>query len=282
MTSARSAFGARLCAGSAAAACALALGTLAAAPGAGSPPGGGAAALLAAPRSPGLSTAISGTGIRLDSAAESQGSGGSGPGHGHAGSPPGQAGAGAGHAPSAPGQGARGRRDHGEGRGAAPPPGRGIERAITTTPSSAPTPVAAPSPAGVLPGAEPRLAAGSGAPSAGTGSTPARRVAAATSPPRSARARSQGAGANAVAGLVAPFVASLPPLNLLPMVSGLRLGEAPQIAIFLLLGNAILAAAIVLAWRRGDRLTRGSLEGGAGPTAAGGGVENLEEWPSAS
>jgi hypothetical protein len=51
------------------------------------------------------------------------------------------------------------------------------------------------------------------------------------------------------------------------------MGNGPQIIVFLILGNALLIAAIVVAARRGRRLTLRSLEG------AGGGTDQLGADP---
>jgi hypothetical protein len=65
---------------------------------------------------------------------------------------------------------------------------------------------------------------------------------------------------------------AVPPIDLISLVSGIHMGNAPQIIVFLLIGNALLLAAIVIAGRRGRRLTKRSLEwaGGAGHGQAAG------------
>ncbi len=224
------------------------------------------------PRAPGKASAV-------QAAPENHGQSPSGPGRG-SGGPPGLAG-GHGHGPSGAGQGrpGHGRKDHGRGPAAPPPHGSRTESSIQATPPPAPAPAAVPS--GVAAGTQPHLTIGSATARPGSGSTSARRGAGGARPSTAPRARARGSGSSGVATLLPPFVAGLAPLGLLPMVSGLQVGGAPQIAVFLLLANALLAAAIVLTSRRGRRLTRRSLEGGAGVPAARGAEDHLEGWPSA-
>jgi hypothetical protein len=65
----------------------------------------------------------------------------------------------------------------------------------------------------------------------------------------------------------------VPPIDLISLVSGIHMGNAPQIIVFLLVGNVLLIAAIVTAGRRGRRLTRSSLEW------AGGAADQLARGP---
>jgi hypothetical protein len=179
-----------------------------------------------------------------------------------------------GHGRKDRGASGHGRRLQGAPASAAPVPRLQIESTILVAPSAAPTP--ATRPAATAPArtarSSTRLGAtpGAGATSAGSSgrSTPGR---APSSQPAGSASPSRGLN------LLAPVVAGLPPLSLLPMVGGLQVSGTPQIAIFVILANAVLAAAIVLASRRGRRLTRRSLEGGAvrGAQAA------LEDWPPA-
>ena len=65
----------------------------------------------------------------------------------------------------------------------------------------------------------------------------------------------------------------MPPIDLISLVSGIHMGNGLQIILFLVLGNALLIAAIVVAARRGRKLTRRSLEW------AGGGADQLGSDP---
>jgi hypothetical protein len=61
---------------------------------------------------------------------------------------------------------------------------------------------------------------------------------------------------------------AVPPIDLISLVSGIHMGNGLQIIVFLVVGNALLIAAIVVAARRGRKLTRRSLDwagGGADP-----------------
>jgi len=58
---------------------------------------------------------------------------------------------------------------------------------------------------------------------------------------------------------------AVPPIDLISLVSGIHMGSAPQIIIFVLIGNALLLGAIVVAARRGRNLTRSTLEYVANP-----------------
>jgi hypothetical protein len=57
---------------------------------------------------------------------------------------------------------------------------------------------------------------------------------------------------------------AVPPIDLISLVSGIHMGDGPQIIVFLIVGNALLIAAIVVAARRGRLLTRRSLEWAGG------------------
>jgi hypothetical protein len=61
---------------------------------------------------------------------------------------------------------------------------------------------------------------------------------------------------------------AVPPIDLISLVSGIHMGNGPQIIVFLVVGNALLVAAIVVAARRGRKLTRRSLEWAGGATDA--------------
>jgi hypothetical protein len=88
-------------------------------------------------------------------------------------------------------------------------------------------------------------------------------------PPVTATPPSRPSGVSA-SGAVNPDqfdTSAVPPIDLISLVSGIRMGNGPQIIVFLILGNALLIAAIVVAARRGRRLTLRSLEwagGGSG------------------
>jgi hypothetical protein len=57
---------------------------------------------------------------------------------------------------------------------------------------------------------------------------------------------------------------AVPPIDLISLVSGIHMGSGLQIIVFLIVGNALLIAAIVVAGRRGRQLTRRSLEWAGG------------------
>ncbi|HUA95645.1 MAG TPA: Ig-like domain-containing protein, partial [Acidimicrobiales bacterium] len=57
---------------------------------------------------------------------------------------------------------------------------------------------------------------------------------------------------------------AVPPIDLISLVSGIHMGSAPQIIVFLLVLNAVLIGAIAVIFRRGRNLTRRTLEW-AGP-----------------
>ncbi len=101
--------------------------------------------------------------------------------------------------------------------------------------SGSPTAVATPVPSGG------HAKAPSGRPSGGSGSTPPKPGAAPATP--------------------GPLdLGAAPPVGLISLVAGIQLGGAPQIIVFLIIANGLLAVAILLASRRGRRLTRRSLE----------------------
>ncbi len=58
---------------------------------------------------------------------------------------------------------------------------------------------------------------------------------------------------------------AVPPIDLISLVSGIHMGSAPQIIVFLLLLNALLIGAIAVVSRRGRNLTRRTLECGNHP-----------------
>jgi hypothetical protein len=58
----------------------------------------------------------------------------------------------------------------------------------------------------------------------------------------------------------------VPPIDAISLVSGIHMGNAPQIIVFLIIFNALVLGAIAVASRRGRRLTRSTLQY-AGPAA---------------
>ena len=60
---------------------------------------------------------------------------------------------------------------------------------------------------------------------------------------------------------------AVPPIGLISLVSGIHLGSAPQIIVFLVIADLLLLGVILLASRRGRRLTRQSLEAPGTPDA---------------
>ncbi|MGO8687553.1 MAG: Ig-like domain-containing protein [Candidatus Dormibacteria bacterium] len=133
---------------------------------------------------------------------------------------------------------------------------------------------------GATPTATP-TAAPTGTPKPGGSSKPG----GASTPPSPATARSTGAAAPVI---VPPVTASppsrpsgvsgsaptnpdqfdtseVPPIDAISLVSGIHMGNAPQIIVFLIVFNALVLGAIAVASRRGRRLTRRTLEY-AGPS----------------
>jgi hypothetical protein len=135
----------------------------------------------------------------------------------------------------------------------------------TAQPTSTPLPTSTPKP-GATPGAS---ATPTAAPSPkGTTTSPA--PAAVIVPPVTTTPPSRPSGVSG-SGAVNPDqfdTSAVPPIDLIALVSGIHMGNGLQIIVFLVVGNALLIAAIVVAARRGRKLTRRSLDwagGGADP-----------------
>jgi hypothetical protein len=63
----------------------------------------------------------------------------------------------------------------------------------------------------------------------------------------------------------------VPPIDAISLVSGIHMGSAPQIIVFVIMFNALVLGAILVTSRRGRRLTRRTLEyAGPAPDGAGG------------
>ena len=136
--------------------------------------------------------------------------------------------------------------------------GSAVETVTTAVPPT-PTPTATPRPTG------------SPTPSPKTVSTtsPAAPV---IVPPLTASPPSRPSGVSGSAPNPDQFdTSAVPPIDLISLVSGIRMGSAPQIIVFLLIFNALLIGAIAVVARRGRRLTRRTLECAAhsGARAAG-------------
>jgi hypothetical protein len=58
---------------------------------------------------------------------------------------------------------------------------------------------------------------------------------------------------------------AVPPINLISLVSGIHMGNAPQIIAFLIVLNVLVVGGIAMALRRGRDLTRRSLAMAAEP-----------------
>ena len=131
----------------------------------------------------------------------------------------------------------------------------------TSTPKPGATPTATPLPASTpKPGATPTAAP---LPK-GTTTSPA--PAAVIVPPATTTPPSRPSGVSG-SGAVNPDqfdTSAVPPIDLISLVSGIHMGSGLQIIVFLIVGNALLIAAIVVAGRRGRQLTRRSLEWAGG------------------
>ena len=125
----------------------------------------------------------------------------------------------------------------------------------TPQPTSTPLPASTPKP-GATPTATPSPK--------GTTTSPA--PAAVILPPATTTPPSRPSGVSG-SGAVNPDqfdTSAVPPIDLISLVSGIHMGSGLQIIVFLIVGNALLIAAIVVAGRRGRRLTRRSLEWAGG------------------
>jgi hypothetical protein len=125
----------------------------------------------------------------------------------------------------------------------------------TPQPTSTPLPASTPKP-GATPTATPSPK--------GTTTSPA--PAAVILPPATTTPPSRPSGVSG-SGAVNPDqfdTSAVPPIDLISLVSGIHMGRGLQIVVFLIAGNALLMAAIVVAARRGRRLTRRSLEWAGG------------------
>ena len=80
-------------------------------------------------------------------------------------------------------------------------------------------------------------------------------------PPVTASPPTRPSGANGSAPNPDQFdTSAVPPIDLISLVSGIHMGSAPQIIVFLLILNALLIGAIAVISRRGRNLTRRTLE----------------------
>ena len=125
----------------------------------------------------------------------------------------------------------------------------------TPKPTSTPQPTSTPKP-GATPTATPTP----------KGTTPSSARAAVIVPPATTTPPSRPSGASG-SGAVNPDqfdTSAVPPIDLISLVSGIHMGDGLQIIVFLIVGNALLIAAIVIAARRGRMLTRRSLEWAGG------------------
>ncbi|HAW10148.1 MAG TPA: hypothetical protein DCX12_03560 [Chloroflexi bacterium] len=85
-------------------------------------------------------------------------------------------------------------------------------------------------------------------------------------PPVTASPPSRPSGASGSAPNPEQFdTSAVPPIDLISLVSGIHMGSAPQIIVFLLMLNALLIGAIAVISRRGRNLTRRTLECGNQP-----------------
>jgi hypothetical protein len=140
----------------------------------------------------------------------------------------------------------------------------------TAQPTSTPLPTSTPKP-----GATPAASATPTATPSPKGTTTSPAPAAVIVPPATTTPPSRPSGVSG-AGAANPDqfdTSAVPPIDLISLVSGIHMGNGPQIILFLVLGNALLIAAIVVAARRGRKLTRRSLEW------AGGGADQLGSAP---
>ena len=140
----------------------------------------------------------------------------------------------------------------------------------TAQPTSTPLPTSTPKP-GATPAASATPTATPSPKSTATSRAPAAVIVApvTATPPN----RPSGVSASGAVNPTRFDTSAVPPIDLISLVSGIRMGNGPQIIVFLILGNALLIAAIVVAARRGRRLTLRSLEG------AGGGTDQLGADP---
>jgi hypothetical protein len=145
----------------------------------------------------------------------------------------------------------------------------------TPQPTATPKPTATPQPTSTpLPASTPKPGATPTATPSPKGTTTSPAPAAVILPPATTTPPSRPSGVSG-SGAVNPDqfdTSAVPPIDLISLVSGIHMGSGLQIVVFLIVGNALLMAAIVVAARRGRRLTRRSLEwagGGAdGPASA--------------
>lgn len=130
----------------------------------------------------------------------------------------------------------------------------------TGAPPSSPATSGRPSPAPASPSASaparPAAAKSASTPISGGSRTPGPIVNGATPGPSGRSGAPSGSGAPGGR----PQTSEVPPIGLISLVSGIHLGSAPQIIVFLIVVDVVLAAVILLASRRGRRLTRRSLE----------------------
>jgi hypothetical protein len=141
----------------------------------------------------------------------------------------------------------------------------------TPQPTSTPKPTSTPQPTSTpKPGATPAAPATPTASPSPKGTTTSPAPAAVIVPPVTTTPPSRPSGVSG-SGAVNPDqfdTSAVPPIDLISLVSGIHMGNGLQILVFLVVGNALLIAAIVVAARRGRKLTRRSLDwagGGADP-----------------
>jgi hypothetical protein len=153
---------------------------------------------------------------------------------------------------------------------ATPQPTSTPKPTATAQPTSTPPPTSTPKP-----GATPAASATPTATPSPKGTTTSPAPAAVIVPPATTTPPSRPSGVSG-AGAANPDqfdTSAVPPIDLISLVSGIHMGNGLQIILFLVLGNALLIAAIVVAARRGRKLTRRSLEW------AGGGADQLGSDP---
>jgi hypothetical protein len=144
---------------------------------------------------------------------------------------------------------------------ATPQPTSTPKPTATPQPTSTPKPTATPKP-----GATPAASATPTAAPLPKGTTTSPAPAAVIVPPATTTPPSRPSGVSG-SGAVNPDqfdTSAVPPINLISLVSGIHMGSGLQIIVFLIVGNALLIAAIVVAGRRGRRLTRRSLDWAGG------------------
>jgi hypothetical protein len=133
----------------------------------------------------------------------------------------------------------------------------------TAQPTTTPLPTSTPKP-----GATPAASATPTATPSPKGTTTSPAPAAVIVPPVTTTPPSRPSGVSG-SGAVNPDqfdTSAVPPIDLISLVSGIHMGNGLQIIVFLVVGNALLIAAIVVAARRGRKLTRRSLDwAGGGP-----------------